>query len=161
MRQINLTEHTVSQARPQSKKNLICASTDCRRNTPPSRFGNSFRKSVAGCVAAVLLFCSPCFASDLYRITYYCQGKCCCGPSACGLTASGKRVAPGMIACNFLPFNTKVVIDGKIYIVQDRGAKSLFGTKKNPIKHFDIFVPSHDTAKNLGERWTSCVKILA
>lgn len=36
------------------------------------------------------------------------------------ITASGKKVKEGMIAANFLPFGTKVKIDGRIYVVEDR-----------------------------------------
>lgn len=36
------------------------------------------------------------------------------------LTAAGTRTREGVIAANWLPFGTKVKIDGKIYTVEDR-----------------------------------------
>ena len=36
------------------------------------------------------------------------------------ITATGETVHIGGVACNFLPFGTVVVIDGKEYVVNDR-----------------------------------------
>ena len=36
------------------------------------------------------------------------------------LTAAGTRTREGVVAANWLPFGTKVKIDGKIYTVEDR-----------------------------------------
>ena len=36
------------------------------------------------------------------------------------LMANGERAYVGVIACNFLPFETKVEIEGVIYVVKDR-----------------------------------------
>lgn len=103
---------------------------------------------------------------QLWKITAYCCCYKCCNKSpfdpAYGITASGKRAAIGMVALNWLPFGTKIKIGNlpNIYTVADRGAKSLFGTKKNPIKHIDIFMPSHSQARAFGVRYLP-VKILA
>lgn len=97
---------------------------------------------------------APTYANEIYKITAYCACEKCCGPRAQGLTASGKKVKSGMIALNWLPFGTKVNIKGLgIYTVEDRGAKSLFGTKKNPIKHIDIYMTNHQAALNFGVKW--------
>jgi 3D (Asp-Asp-Asp) domain-containing protein len=98
--------------------------------------------------------------TDLWKVTSYCSCKQCCGPNAKGITASGKKVKQGMIACNWLPFGTKVSIEGLgTFTVEDRGAKSLFGSKKKHIKHIDVYLASHRDARKFGVKWLE-VKIL-
>jgi 3D (Asp-Asp-Asp) domain-containing protein len=89
--------------------------------------------------------------SDGWTITHYCSCKKCCGKTD-GITASGKSAKDGTVALNWLPFGTKVIIDGKTYTVQDRGAKSLFGDKTNKIKHIDIWCKTHKEAVKKGIR---------
>src|SRR3990167_2657477 len=96
---------------------------------------------------------------ELWLITAYCSCKRCCGKSD-GITASGKKVRFGYIALNWLPFYTKVEIEGLgIFTVMDRGAKSLFGSKKNPIEHIDIYLTTHKEALKFGKQYRK-VKIL-
>ena len=85
-----------------------------------------------------------------YTITHYCACVICCGSQAQGLTASGKQVKSGMVACNHLPFGTKVKIAGKVYTVEDRGSKRYFGTFKDIHRHIDIYIPDHVQALKLG-----------
>jgi len=92
-------------------------------------------------------------SNELWKITAYCACKKCCGSQAKGIFASGKRVYVGGIACNWLKFGTKVEVDGKVYIVEDRGARSLFGSKNNHIKHLDIYMPKHEEALKFGVKW--------
>ena len=93
-------------------------------------------------------------AETLWKITAYCSCKICCGEHAKGITASGKRVEVGMVALNWLPFGTKIKIEGMgIYAVEDRGAKSLFGSKQNKIKHIDVYFKSHQEAKRFGVKY--------
>ena len=54
-----------------------------------------------------------------FTISHYCSCKICCGDNATGITASGKKVKEGMVAMNGVPFGTKLLIDGKTYIVED------------------------------------------
>jgi 3D (Asp-Asp-Asp) domain-containing protein len=88
--------------------------------------------------------------------THYCNCKVCTNKTPAdkgyGITASGKSAQEGTIALNWLPFGTKVIIDGKTYTVQDRGSKKLFGDKKNHIKRLDIWCPSHREALKKGIR---------
>ena len=115
----------------------------------------------------IIFLSSPSYASkeahfkksELWKITYYCACQKCCGKSD-GITAHNKKANPNhTIALNWLPFGTRVLIDGKPYVVEDRGAESRFGTyyhRKGPkkqIKHIDIFVSSHSEAINLGTKW--------
>jgi 3D (Asp-Asp-Asp) domain-containing protein len=60
--------------------------------------------------------------------------------------ASGKRVYEGAIANNCLDFGTKIKVNGKIKVVEDR-MKS--GTECD---HFDIFMNSYDEAIQFGKR---------
>lgn len=94
-----------------------------------------------------------------WKITAYCACVKCCGKSD-GITASGHKAKYGYIALNWLPFGTKVRIAGLgEFIVMDRGAKSLFGSKKNPIKHIDIYMTSHKEARKFGVKYAE-VEIL-
>jgi 3D (Asp-Asp-Asp) domain-containing protein len=96
--------------------------------------------------------------AELWKTTAYCSCVKCCGKSD-GITASGKKAKPGYVACNWLPFGTKLSINDCNYIVMDRGAKSLFGDKKNKIKHIDIWMPSHKEALQYGVKYKE-VKIV-
>ena len=99
----------------------------------------------------IICLCGVCKADEpgLWRISHYCACQKCCGKSD-GIMASGKKVYPGAIACNWLPFGTKVVINDKTYIVEDRGAKSIFGSKNNHKKAIDIYCNSHKEALRKG-----------
>ena len=91
---------------------------------------------------------------ELWKVTAYCACSKCCGEYADGYFASGKKCYVGGVACNWLPFGTKVKIEGMgVYTVEDRGAKSLFGDKNNHIKHVDIYFNSHSEARNFGVKW--------
>lgn len=92
-----------------------------------------------------------------FVITFYDNCKLCCNKdeshSAYGITASGERARRGYVACNWLPFGAVLEVEGLgIFTVKDRGAKSLFGTHKKPIKHIDVWVPSHTEARKLGKQ---------
>jgi 3D (Asp-Asp-Asp) domain-containing protein len=67
------------------------------------------------------------------------------------ITASGHLVEDGIVACNFLAFNTKIKLPElygeKIFTVKDRMAK------KNSHK-IDIWFPSTEAAKNFGVQKT-------
>jgi len=67
------------------------------------------------------------------------------------ITASGALVRDGIVACNFLAFNTKIKIPElygeKIFIVKDRMAKK----HSNKI---DIWFPTTEQAKEFGVRKT-------
>jgi 3D (Asp-Asp-Asp) domain-containing protein len=101
----------------------------------------------------VVMALAQCPAPAEWKITAYCACSHCCGKSD-GITASGKKAQYGYVACNWLPFGTKVMIVGLgEFTVMDRGAKSLFGSKKNHIKHLDVYMPTHKQAKIFGVRY--------
>jgi 3D (Asp-Asp-Asp) domain-containing protein len=110
-------------------------------------------------VLFLILFISSFAQADIsegWVCTFYCNCKVCTNKTPAdkgyGITASGKPAKDGTIALNWLPFGTKVIIDGKTYTVQDRGAKSLFGDKTNKIKHIDIWCKTHKEAVKKGIR---------
>ena len=118
--------------------------------------------------SVVLLFvCSLCHAipgldaiknynevNEKWRITAYCGCPKCCGKYSDGHFASGRKVYVGGVACNWLSFGTKVVIDGLgTYTVEDRGAKSYFGDKDNHIKHLDVYFDDHGDALEFGNQY--------
>ncbi len=74
------------------------------------------------------------------------------------ITASGKRVAKGIVANNGLPFGTKVRIRSlfgdDILIVQDRMAK------RKGTKHMDIWQESYEAAKNFGVKYNVEIEVL-
>ena len=81
------------------------------------------------------------------QLTYYTASADECGSDS-GITASGTVATAGRtIACNFLPIGTRVMIDGNVYVVEDRGGMS---------GHvIDIFVNSKSEAFALGRRYTT------
>ncbi len=101
----------------------------------------------------------PIYGRDLWKITAYCSCSKCCGKSD-GITVSGHKAEQGYVACNWLPFGTKVSIEGLgTFRVMDRGARSLFGSKDNHIKHIDIWLPTHKEAGTFGVQYKE-VRIL-
>ena len=83
-----------------------------------------------------------------FKLTAYCACSKCCGqwadPNA--TTASGTHAVQGRtVACNSLPFGTRIVINGNVYVVEDRG-----GMANNVI---DVFFNSHQEALNFGVKY--------
>lgn len=72
-------------------------------------------------------------------ITHYCSCSICCGIYASGYTANGSFATPNWTVATGedLPFGTKLLINGQIYEVQDRGVG---------VGCVDIFCASHDEA---------------
>lgn len=60
--------------------------------------------------------------------------------------ASGKRVYAGAVANNCLPFGTKIKVNGKVKVVEDR-MNSRYGCE-----HFDIWMGSYDEAIAFGRK---------
>jgi 3D (Asp-Asp-Asp) domain-containing protein len=60
--------------------------------------------------------------------------------------ASGKKVYDGAIANNCLQFGTKVKVNGKIKVVEDRM------NSRYDCNHFDIFMEDHDSAIEFGKK---------
>lgn len=77
-----------------------------------------------------------------HRMTHYCPGRCCNGRNA-GRTASGAPMTVGRTVATGreFPFGTKLLINGAIYTVEDRGV---------PNGCVDILVASHGEANRRG-----------
>lgn len=77
-----------------------------------------------------------------HRMTHYCPGRCCNGRNA-GRTASGEPMTVGRTVATGreFPFGTKLLINGAIYTVEDRGV---------PNGCVDILVASHGEANRRG-----------
>jgi 3D (Asp-Asp-Asp) domain-containing protein len=81
-------------------------------------------------------------------VTAYCPGKCCCGPKACGVTASGKKFQPYVSAAadwRFVPRGTKLRVGGRTWTVQDKGG-AIKGQK------LDLGFPNHHAAAGWGKQ---------
>lgn len=76
-----------------------------------------------------------------FKLTGYCNCEKCGGHSS-GLTASGTTPVQGRtIAMGGVPFGTKLLINGNVYTVEDRGV---------PYAHVDIYFNSHEEALQFG-----------
>lgn len=84
----------------------------------------------------------------VYKVTAYCPCSKCCGSHANGYTASGTKATAGrtVAAPPNLAYGTKLNINGKTYVVEDRGG----AIKGNRI---DIYVNSHSEALAWGVRY--------
>ncbi len=91
--------------------------------------------------------------TKIYKITAYCSCAKCCGKTN-GITASGRKAKAGrtIAAPRGFKFGTKLSINGKTYIVEDRGG----AIKGNRI---DLYVNSHSEALRWGVRYLP-VKVL-
>ena len=89
-----------------------------------------------------------------YKITAYCGCAKCCGKTD-GITASGAHVTAGrtIAAPPEIPFGTKLMINGHIYTVEDRG-----GAIKG--KRIDIYFESHEEAERFGVQYIEVFKVI-
>lgn len=77
-----------------------------------------------------------------WKLTAYCPQECCNGKGRAWKTASGAPMKTGRtVAAAGLPFGTELMINGQIYVVEDRGVSG---------KHVDILFQDHKSARNFG-----------
>lgn len=80
-----------------------------------------------------------------FKLTAYCNCSSCCGKWSGGPTASGAYPVPGRtVAMGGIPFGTKLLINGHVYTVEDRGT---------PYGHVDIYFGSHGEANAFGMKY--------
>ena len=88
-------------------------------------------------------------------VTAYTSSADECGNDL-GITASGERARDGVVACNFLPFGTRVKIPElfgeKEFVVMDRMSKE----KKN---YVDVWVEEKYAARQIGKSFVNIVVI--
>ena len=84
----------------------------------------------------------------IMKVTAYCSCSKCCGKYANGITAVGTRATAGrtVAAPKGYAFGTKLLINGKTYIVEDRGG----AIKGNRL---DMYVNSHSEALRWGVKY--------
>mgnify|MGYP000888392373 FL=1 len=128
---------TSSTGKPSAQK-LSDSGSDNRRESDNASAGNSGNTTPA----------SPGQSSGQgnylgnFKLTSYCNCEICTGGWAGGATASGTIPTPGRtIAMAGLPFGTKLLINGNVYTVEDRGTQ--YG-------HVDIFTGNHADAVAFG-----------
>ena len=79
-----------------------------------------------------------------FGLTGYCPCVQCCGKSD-GITASGTKATAGRtVAMGGVPLGTKLLINGVVYTVEDRGTS---------YSHVDIFFNTHGEALQFGSRY--------
>ena len=77
-----------------------------------------------------------------FKLTAYCRCEICCGQWSGGPTASGVMPQVGRtVAMGGIEFGTRLLINGHVYIVEDRGT---------PYGHIDIFMEIHQEAIEFG-----------
>lgn len=86
-----------------------------------------------------------------FKLTAYCKCSKCCGQWANGVTASGTIATAGRtVAMAGLPFGTKLLINGNVYVVEDRGTS--YG-------HVDIFFNTHSEALAFGRQYADVYRL--
>lgn len=86
-----------------------------------------------------------------FRVTGYCACPICCGQWSGGGTASGTTPTPGRtVAMGGVPFGTKLMINGQVYTVEDRG--TAYG-------HVDMFFGSHADALAFGVQYVDVYQV--
>lgn len=86
-----------------------------------------------------------------FKLTAYCACEICCGQWSGGKTASGTTPTPGRtVAMAGVPFGTKLLINGTVYTVEDRGTQ--YG-------HVDIFQSSHSAALSFGVQYAEVYQV--
>ena len=85
--------------------------------------------------------------TKIFKVTAYCSCAKCCG-KATGYTASGTKATAGrtVAASSQFAFGTKLIINGKEYVVEDRGG-AITGNK------IDIYMNSHAEALAWGVKY--------
>ena len=105
---------------------------------------------IGGAVACGLLWLVRAASASTFTVTAYTIGPESCGKHpgdpAYGITASGKRATGFMCAADrSIPFGTKLLINGQVWTVEDRGG----AIKGNRI---DLLFPTVKAAKAWGRR---------
>ena len=86
--------------------------------------------------------------TTIFRVTGYCSCQKCCGKFSSGYTSSGTKATSGrtVATSSQYDFGTKLLINGKVYTVEDRGG-SITGNK------IDIYFDTHAEAIAWGVKY--------
>lgn len=91
-----------------------------------------------------------------YTITAYCACTKCCGKYAANrpggkvIGSAGTELTPGLSVAAWLPFGTRLLIDGQEYVVEDRTADWI--RDKYDSKIIDVYFADHAQALEWGKR---------
>lgn len=86
-----------------------------------------------------------------FKLTAYCKCSYCSGIWTEAPTASGVMPVEGRtVAMWGIPFGTSLLIDGEVYVVEDRGT---------PYGHVDIFMEDHDRCLQFGVKYADVSKL--
>ena len=90
----------------------------------------------------------------VYKLTAYCSCAKCCGKTD-GITASGTHVTAGrtIAAPRTFAFGTKIMINGHVYTVEDRGG-AIQGNR------IDIYFDTHEEALKFGVKNMEIFKVI-
>lgn len=78
-----------------------------------------------------------------FTITHYCGCPECCGKND-GITATGTVATMGRtvsVDASVIPLGSEVLINGQVYFAEDTGVHG---------KHIDIYIESHEQARQMG-----------
>ena len=101
--------------------------------------------------AAVLVQAGPEYLGE-YTITAYCPCEICCGQYShtnYAIGSSGKKLQPNHSVASPLPLNTKLIINGNIYTVEDTTADYIVDRYDSKI--IDIYFTDHNQALQFGK----------
>ena len=105
-------------------------------------------------VAATIINGHKVESLGVYKLTAYCSCAKCCGKTD-GITASGTHVTAGrtIAAPKNFAFGTKIMINGHIYTVEDRGG-AIQGNR------IDIYFNTHEEALKFGVKYVEIFKVI-
>lgn len=117
-----------------------------RSKTVSSRSSNTSRSENTSSSNSSLASSSS--TVKVFKVTAYCSCSKCCGTHANGYTSSGTKATAGrtVAAPSNLAYGTKLNINGKTYVVEDRGG-AISGNR------IDIYVDSHSQALDWGVKY--------
>ena len=101
--------------------------------------------------AAILVQAGPEYLGE-YTITAYCPCEICCGQYSYtnyAIGSSGKKLQPNHSVASPLPLNTKLIINGNIYTVEDTTADYIVDRYDSKI--IDIYFTDHNQALQFGK----------
>ena len=95
----------------------------------------------------------PCGREVTVEVSFY--DSCTLCTPGYGITASGKQIQEGMIACPpNVPFGTQLIIDGVTYTCEDTGSYIKW---VNGVMRVDIYVSTHEEALRRGRYTTKAI----
>ena len=86
-----------------------------------------------------------------FKLTAYCSCAKCCGKWSGGPTTSGMMPVEGRtVAMGGIPIGTSLLINGKVYLVEDRGTS--YG-------HVDVYMNNHEACLEFGVEYAEVYKV--